>query len=502
MAFRAAASTPGGNTTTVAVTIPATAQVGDVMWLFWMFLQTSSNTDPTGWTLRESIDNATSSRLRRYTKTVVSGDIGATLTLTCGTANRQAAAVVVMSGVDTTTPEDAGTPASVNYSSDTATYAIPTVTTSATRDIIAVHMDRGSNPGTTWSPPTGFTEATEVINTGSGCAAGDWGYWDAKAAGAVSGDFTNNSTNTRNTTSTVVVNPASGGSDFSGDVTTSSSGTFSVTVPLVDVSGSVAQASGSGALSFLLISAGTVGAIDRAGAGTLTITGTPAVSGAVNTSGVGTLFVAPAEPSMSGEGTLSITATVAFSGDVDPSSGTGQLSFQETGYVTNLGEGTLSITGSPGPTGSITRSGEGTLEVSSKIVPLSSSGTFSVSGSPSIYTTQLLSSSGTLSISSTVGHSGFRGLSGVGTLSVSGKVNFQGEYNFSGAGFLIRSGTPGITHDIDLSGSGQWKSNPALILSGVGWLSVRGQSNVERYLPPPPAPSKRQGWTAPRRDFS
>lgn len=105
MAFRASATAGDGatsNVSSLSITIPATAQIGDVAVLNCAGTNTTQTlTTPTGWTLQ---DNSTlgSGQTWLFTKTLVSGDPGASVSLTWSGTVRPSAAMRVYSGVTLT----------------------------------------------------------------------------------------------------------------------------------------------------------------------------------------------------------------------------------------------------------------------------------------------------------------------------------------------------------------------------------------------------------------
>lgn len=174
-----------GNVSSLNVTIPAGAAVGDVAWLFWCGGTTVTPTDPTGWTSRANTTAGTAN-LRRYTRTIQSGDAGSVLTLVSSAGQKQVAFIMVWSGVDTTTPEHAETPAAVTSTATTATRTNPTVTTAGTRSMMSAVSDRGSTSGT-WTQPAGWTLDGNLSTATSGSVSGAVAH-RTSAAGNYGGD--------------------------------------------------------------------------------------------------------------------------------------------------------------------------------------------------------------------------------------------------------------------------------------------------------------------------
>ena len=106
VAFRDKASNSTTSAATLAVTIPATTQVGDFMVAFAAYAARTIPTPPVGWTqLRTDVGvgtNGTNSYV--FYRTAQAGDPGATLTVTPASSGRGALSLLVYSGVNTSTP--------------------------------------------------------------------------------------------------------------------------------------------------------------------------------------------------------------------------------------------------------------------------------------------------------------------------------------------------------------------------------------------------------------
>lgn len=118
------------NPGTVSVTIPSTAAAGQVAVVVTSVNNPQGQTGPTGWTLRAGPDNNQNNLGSCvWTRTLISGDVGATRTWSAATAGRFIAAGAVLSGV---TESGLLIPAPTQDTTADATLTPPTVTTSST----------------------------------------------------------------------------------------------------------------------------------------------------------------------------------------------------------------------------------------------------------------------------------------------------------------------------------------------------------------------------------
>lgn len=127
------AATGGSGGTTLNVAVPSGVAVGDKMLLF-VFNQPLSNGAPTGWTTEvveftgPGVGGSFNSRASAYSKTVVSGDIGATVTMTFnvgGSAGATLGLIVAYRGVSTIDVK-------ASSSTQSSSYSAPRPTTTGT----------------------------------------------------------------------------------------------------------------------------------------------------------------------------------------------------------------------------------------------------------------------------------------------------------------------------------------------------------------------------------
>lgn len=224
MALRATQTAGGGQSsgvTSLGITIPSsgvggTVIAGDVATLQVLMSQagTTTLTTPSGWSVSSGPDVASSAGARSYllNKTLASGDIGTTLTLTFSAFTRVTATLEIESGV-TTTGQVVGTPA-VDATVSDGTPPVPTVASVPAGSTVLCFMGRATTSGAT-SPtvglPSGFTTAASNVSTGysaTGNTTTASGRLDAASAGSYGGGSGTSSPNTAGIDYTIAYPPA------------------------------------------------------------------------------------------------------------------------------------------------------------------------------------------------------------------------------------------------------------------------------------------------------
>lgn len=209
-----ASAQPGtGTATTITMTIPAGAQVGDVAHVVISYALTTTPTTPTGWNVYTArFTGATTTSEITYEHVVASGEPGvATFSVTLSTATRWAAVMGIYTGVDATTQQDTASPAGAGTT--TAATTSPgspsiTPTTSASGLIVGaaartsangvIHsftapsgmslVVQASSANVTTAPNTGAAEAFLAV-TGTGAQSG-YTWTDTQSSGwGVSSDL-------------------------------------------------------------------------------------------------------------------------------------------------------------------------------------------------------------------------------------------------------------------------------------------------------------------------
>lgn len=161
----------GGNVFTLTgVTWPAGIQANDVALIWWTFQSISTRTWGNGITSANEVSVQDSGQCRSVFALKVltgteSGDIG----LTCGTQNRQSAAVIVYRGVNPTNPLDNF---SFNIATSTATSGARTNPqidpVAANTRLVNAYSERLTTGTTSITPPTGETLEISSLATASG----------------------------------------------------------------------------------------------------------------------------------------------------------------------------------------------------------------------------------------------------------------------------------------------------------------------------------------------
>lgn len=338
-----------GTTVTISSTtiaVHASAAVGDVAILVvdWEAVATTF-TNPSGWTSRSGPDSTISSQSQVYTKTLVSGDIGSTLTLTFSATTRPTANMLVFRGatetgilVPTVTPDTAAV----------STFTLPSQTGATAGSVqVGIFARRRSGPAGTITIPAGYTALTATA-TAMAAGANTYirsGYILSSASGTVGGESGSSGTSSVGVDYLLLLLTAQ---NFSGSWSPSGVGTATWSgAPAVPgslaVTG-VGTATWSGVLGYK-------GTLAVAGVGTATWSGKPAAVGALAVAGVGTAIFG----SNLGAGTLAVTGvgTVTWTGKPAVS-----------GSLARTGVGTVTWSGVLGFSGTLTRSGVGTLTLS------------------------------------------------------------------------------------------------------------------------------------------
>jgi hypothetical protein len=155
-----------GGTNTRTVTIPPTAQLGDVALLILSRGANETPTTPTGWNLVTQ-QSASSLTTTVWWKSIDPTDPGATLAVTTATAGNSTLYLEVRRGVDGTSPIDAFASSADTVSS--ASHVTPAIAVTTTDSIVVEHVvDKSSTPGTAWTIPYSMTKRQERYNAGTG----------------------------------------------------------------------------------------------------------------------------------------------------------------------------------------------------------------------------------------------------------------------------------------------------------------------------------------------
>jgi hypothetical protein len=175
IAFRAAA-TPGYQNagTTVDATLPASAQVGDVV-LAFQALSDVIIGDPSisggggggSWNvLGAGVVDDNNCRTKVWWRSVVSGDAGATITASWTASGKGGLLLAAWSGVHLTSPID--TSATTTETGTDATHDAPGVTPGFAGCWVVEYVAQRSGAITSFAAPVGRTERAEQLGTGAG----------------------------------------------------------------------------------------------------------------------------------------------------------------------------------------------------------------------------------------------------------------------------------------------------------------------------------------------
>lgn len=208
----------GGASTSSTLVIPAGAQVGDVV-LVGIGLSATTLGDPSisggdaggTWTaLGAGAVDDVSLRTRVWRRTVVSGDAGATVTVSWTTGGKAVALLWCGEGIDGANPIDTHA-TEVEAGTDT-THDAPSVTPSGPgRWVVHMVFDRHSTALTDIATPGGWTEREEALGTGGGQVNGVLADSGAAVPASPTGGvtYTFNSTSSANAVGwAIALNPA------------------------------------------------------------------------------------------------------------------------------------------------------------------------------------------------------------------------------------------------------------------------------------------------------
>lgn len=151
----------------LTLTIPATVQAGDLLVVI-AALNNAGNTGYNwatpagGWVRRDDRNVGSNLYAAVYSKIAVSGDAGATLTLTSASTGKSCGIVAAYSGCDQASPIDALTPLSETTS--TTTHATPTVATTQDQDWVLIAAAQSDSVAESWSTPAGYTKRQDSLD--------------------------------------------------------------------------------------------------------------------------------------------------------------------------------------------------------------------------------------------------------------------------------------------------------------------------------------------------
>jgi hypothetical protein len=196
--FRAAETAASLSANTVTVTKPTGTVDNDIMLaIAYVNDATATITPPAGWTLAESVNTTITAKATLYYKKASSE--GANYQFDFSVTSRVRATIVTFTGQDTTTP--VGDTSGQGNSSSTSAPAA-TVTSTVDNSVIVYGAIMDSGTGTSWTPPTDYTEATDT----GGAASTTFAYATMASAGATGTITGTNSSAEANAAYLVVLN--------------------------------------------------------------------------------------------------------------------------------------------------------------------------------------------------------------------------------------------------------------------------------------------------------
>ena len=148
--------------------VPAAAQAGDTMLLFWTQATSAGWTGPTGltgWTQQDTFTNATH-KTTVWSRTVGAGDAGVNVRFDSATASKGALTLAVYRGVNATQPLEV--PVAHRGDSATATHTTAPLPGTQPGDWIVSYWADKSDVTTTWTAPSGVSTRDTAIDNGTG----------------------------------------------------------------------------------------------------------------------------------------------------------------------------------------------------------------------------------------------------------------------------------------------------------------------------------------------
>jgi hypothetical protein len=208
VSFVGAVHSADGSAKSKSVKVPASAQVGDTMVLFFSRATNEGWSSPTGITGMTQVSSATVSTKTStvWVKTLTSADLGKTVSVSDATYRKALLGMGIYRGVNATSPVRAVSSAT---DSSRASHTSPTVTATAGDWALTYYVDFSSTT-TSWSAPAGTTTRDSSTQTGSGRYASLWVDSGTAVPGGAYGGLTatTNAASSRAFAWTVALRPA------------------------------------------------------------------------------------------------------------------------------------------------------------------------------------------------------------------------------------------------------------------------------------------------------
>jgi hypothetical protein len=206
VSFVGASHSGSGSQRSKSAQIPASAQSGDTVLMFFTHATSAPWTGPngvSGWQQLGTLAGANQLTSTTWVKTLTSADLGATVHFDSTTYNKAMLTLAVYAGVDTTT---APLTAHTAENSTSLTHTTPTLAAAPGDQIVSYWVDKSSST-TDWTGPGNATTRDTASGTGGGhysSLLADQGPADTDPAGGITA--TTNGT-ARATTWTITLHP-------------------------------------------------------------------------------------------------------------------------------------------------------------------------------------------------------------------------------------------------------------------------------------------------------
>lgn len=191
------------NASSVSLTIPVTAEAGDMAVIGVATSNVFVPTLPAGWDVRLSADSG-NLRCRVITKQLEAGDIGDVITIPYGSAQKGFGFITILSAAADTP----AVPTHIVDNTEATTRTGIATTIPATRQVLTGVFGRGNSSPTNWTQPSGTTKVTQAFGTGTGACDGAVAYVEASAGSIAAGTWVSNVADLRSLQWMLVFSPS------------------------------------------------------------------------------------------------------------------------------------------------------------------------------------------------------------------------------------------------------------------------------------------------------
>jgi hypothetical protein len=197
-------SSSAPNAASINLTIPVTAEVGDLAVIGVATSTSFSQTLPSGWDVRVAADSG-NLRCSVITRVLQAGDIGDVINIPFGASQKGFGFITILTGA----ADSPTVPTPIADNTENATRTGITTTLPATRQVLTGVFGRGNSSPTNWTPPAGTTRTTQAFGSGTGACDGAVAYVEAGAGSLAAGTWVSDIADLRSLVWMLVFTPAS-----------------------------------------------------------------------------------------------------------------------------------------------------------------------------------------------------------------------------------------------------------------------------------------------------